>query len=113
MNLDPFIPQENAGWRRVFTIHRIQSWPYPPDINLSETLSPCYPSAHERKSHHTDPERFRYCGELHLVREMGLAQALGLGNAADLRRSGLRRMRDFSLPGWPRKPRQRSERGDF
>ena len=41
---------------------------------------------------------------------VGLEEVLGLGNAADFRGGGVRRMRDLSLPGGTREPRQGGER---
>src|SRR5882762_2503666 len=70
---------------------------------------PCYPSAHECESDYTDSERFRHRGELRMVREVGLEEVLGLGNAADFRVGGFGGMRDLSLPGGTREPRQGGE----
>src|SRR6266567_2584239 len=51
----------------------------------------CYPNT----------ERFRHRRKLRLVREVGLEEVLGLGNASDFRGGRVRRMRDLSLPGRP------------
>jgi hypothetical protein len=65
---------------------------------------------HECESNYTDTERFRHRSELRLVREVGLEEVLGLGNAADFRVGRVRGMRDLSLPGGTREPRQGDER---
>src|SRR6266496_1858489 len=59
----------------------------------------CYPNT----------ERFRHRRKLRLVREVGLEEVLGLGNASDFRSDRVRPMRDLSLPGRPRGPRQGGE----
>jgi hypothetical protein len=64
---------------------------------------------HERESHYPDIERIRHRRELHMVREVGVEEVLGLGKASDFRCGRLRRMRDLSLPGRPGQPWQRGE----
>ncbi len=64
---------------------------------------------HVRESHNANFERNGYCRELCVVCEVGLEEVLGLGNAADFRVRGVRRMRDFSLPRRAGKPGQGNE----
>lgn len=56
-------------------------------------------STGESPRHYSDLERVRYFGDVRVVREVGLAETMGLGNASYFRGRRVRRMRDFSLPG--------------
>ena len=64
---------------------------------------------HECETHNADIERIRHLQELRVVREVGLEEVLGLGNASDFRGGRVGRMRDLSLPGGPGGPRQGGE----
>ena len=49
-------------------------------------------SRYGREGHNTDIECVRHFRELRVVREVGLEQALGLGNTSDFRGGRVRRM---------------------
>jgi hypothetical protein len=65
-----------------------------------------------RETRYANFECVGHCHELCMVREVGLEEVLGLGNAADVWVRGVWRMRDFSLPGRPGKPGQRNQQLD-
>ena len=44
----------------------------------------------DSRVHHSRPERFRYAGELRLVRKVGVEEEVGLWRAVNIRCSGLR-----------------------
>jgi hypothetical protein len=62
-----------------------------------------------RETRYANFECVGHYRELCMVREVGLEEVLGLGNAADVWVRGVRRMRDFSLPGRAGKPGQGSK----
>src|SRR5260370_17474628 len=61
---------------------------------------------HECKTRYPYTERVRHLRELRMVREVGLEEVLGLGNASDFRGGRVRGMQDLSFLVRPRWPRQ-------
>jgi len=51
--------------------------------SLYQIATRCYPSHHECETHHPDIERIRHRCELRMVRNVGLEEVLGVGNASD------------------------------
>src|SRR5712664_248132 len=69
----------------------------------------CYASRYEGKRCYADLECVGHGRELCVVCEVGLAEVVGLGNAANFRGGGVGRGGDFSLSGSAGRARQRNE----